>query len=219
MCELPAESEHRTPGSMSHFIANLCLAGRKPQVEKLTRDVHASKQGVTIVQQGDRSGSSMVLYSAAAIGMSTVLYFTVVRGWSLADMFYVTRRSFKQGVTSLSQGIVALSQRLNEVKQRLEARMAELSHKQDRTIHAQQEMQAQLAAVGQDVEVTRHQVGQVGMGWGRGGKQCPCVYAGTMLGWFCKRVLNVAMPSAMNLPCHLSHCLSCHGVICRFMVQ
>ena len=61
----------------------------------------------------------------------------------------------------IGPGLEGLTQRLNEVKARLQAKLAELSAKQDDAMAAQKEMAKRLEEVGFDVTSTASQVKQV----------------------------------------------------------
>lgn len=61
----------------------------------------------------------------------------------------------------IGSGLEGLTQRLNEVKARLQAKLAELSTKQDDAMAAQKEMAKRLEEVGFDVTSTASQVKQV----------------------------------------------------------
>lgn len=148
------------------------------QVEQLSKDVHA-KQPVTIVHTGGvDKGTSYVLYTTATLGLGTVLYFKIFRGWSVGDFMYVTRRGLRQGITQVTSGLEALSGKVTDIKTKLQARIAELGRKQDETIAAQAALKQQLSRVGGDVEVTRGQVGQVRRAaWWRLGRGCCAGFA------------------------------------------
>lgn len=130
-------------------------------IEQLARDVKSAKQPVAIFHTGGDRGTSIFVYTVAAAGVGTVVYLTVFRGWRLADLLYVTRRSLREGLATVSQGLDALGVRVHDIRVKLQARMAELARKQDDTIAAQAALKAQLAGVGADVESTRSQVGQI----------------------------------------------------------
>lgn len=138
----------------------LCPSDANLQVEQLSREVRGASRSVTIVRT-DPSGYSVTFYIITAAGVAGGLYLTLFRGWRLSDLCYVTQRTFRQGVTSLAAGLDTLTTRLNDVKARLQARIAEVSRKQDEAAAAQAAMRAHLAEVGADVEAVRGQVGQV----------------------------------------------------------
>lgn len=70
---------------------------------------------------------------------------------------------------SLVSGLEGLNARLNEVKTRLQAKLAELSGKQDATMAAQRDMKLQLDDVAKDIVNTGSQVRQVRVGgWSYG---------------------------------------------------
>lgn len=136
------------------------IAQLQKLVEQLARDVH-TRQPVTIVHAGSERSGSYVLYAVLTLGCGTVLYLKFYRGWSVGDLMYVTRRGLRQGLAQVSSGIEALGKTVADVKAKLQARIAELSRKQDETIAAQAALKQQLGRVGADVEVTRGQVGQI----------------------------------------------------------
>lgn len=83
-----------------------------------------------------------------------------VLGGSSAVAEYHTMKPFS------CAGLEGLAQRLNEVKARLQAKLAELSGKQDETIAAQKELARRLEEVGSDVTSTANQVKQVRYAFG-----------------------------------------------------
>lgn len=129
-------------------------------VEQLARDVN-SKQQVTVVHAGGERASNYLLLSVGGLGVVAVLYLRLVKGWTISDFMWVTRRSLRQGFQQVNSGLEGLSARMADIKAKLQARIAELTRKQDETIVAQAQLKAQLKRVGDDVEVTRGQVGQI----------------------------------------------------------
>lgn len=51
-----------------------------------------------------RRGGGYVVAGVAAAGLGVVVYLKLVRGWSVSDFFYVTRRGLKQGLESVNKG-------------------------------------------------------------------------------------------------------------------
>ncbi|KAL6782804.1 hypothetical protein ACKKBG_A08175 [Auxenochlorella protothecoides x Auxenochlorella symbiontica] len=145
-------------GSNAAFAETEAL---KAMVEQLSRDLKSHQQRVMVVQTGNERGAGLTTYAVGIVGVGTVLYLTVVRGWRLGDFLYVTRRGLQQGLGQLHTRLEGLNARLNDVKARLQAKLNELGGKQDATIAAQREMSQRLDEVGRDVTNTGSQVRQI----------------------------------------------------------
>lgn len=132
------------------------------QIEDLSREIgRSSRGGVTVVHSNPEQYRNNVLFLLTSAAGIVALSVGAAWGWRLSDVFYVTQRTFRSGVSSLSDALNTLQNRLSEVKSRLQSRIAEISRKQDESAAVQAAMREQLTRVGTDVEVMQSQVGQV----------------------------------------------------------
>lgn len=141
------------------FIELLCLV----QVEQLSREIRSSGN-VTIIRDESKVSQypqQALLYSLGTLGVVVTLYLTVGRRWRLSDLYYVTRRAFREGMTSLATGIESVNARLADLKARVQARLIEISRKQDEAAIAQATMSARLVDIGNDVDTVRSQMKEV----------------------------------------------------------
>lgn len=100
-------------------------------------------------------------YSLGAFGVMATLYLTLARRWRLTDLYYVTRRAFREGMASLATGIESVNARISDLKTRVQARLIEISRKQDEAAVAQATMSARIADIGNDVDTVRSQMREV----------------------------------------------------------
>jgi hypothetical protein len=117
---------------------------------------------VTIIRDESKSSQHAMYYSLGAFGvMVTLGYLTLGRRWRLNDFYYVTRRAFREGMASLATGIESVSARISDLKARVQARLVEISRKQDEAAVAQATMSARIADIGNDVDTVRSQMREV----------------------------------------------------------
>ena len=93
-----------------------------------------------------------VLYSTAAVvSLLGARYISSKLSWTLSDLWYVSKRTFVQGIDNFYRTLEALNRRLSDVKLALQRQMQQMIEKQDSMMESQKAMEKSLAAMSDDV--------------------------------------------------------------------
>eukprot|EP00890_Picochlorum_soloecismus_P006629 jgi/Picsp_1/791/NSC_04280-R1_hypothetical protein CHLNCDRAFT_141417 [Chlorella variabilis] len=130
---------HRSPTS-SYFNSFPCL-----QLATLKSDV----QGLHTSDKASNVHQILLYCTMAAVSVLGARYIASKVSWS--DWWYVSKKTFVQGIDNVYRTMEAINRRLSEVKLALQRQMQQVIEKQDSMMESQKAMEKSLAAMSDDV--------------------------------------------------------------------
>jgi len=145
------------------------VQGEKDNTSALTKEIENlkrmlrdsnSQKSVVVVNRGGGYSWSFLTYTAFAMGAG-YLYLRFVKGWRLADFFYVSQASLKASTSALKQGIDGLKEYTAKTKEFLQGRLEKLETKQTEHFERTERIDERITVMHEDVDEMRGEIGEV----------------------------------------------------------